>query len=59
MYSESEEAVGYGYKIQLATVDSSGRLLTVDLELIDTSKVFGPDIQNLRLILVTNTRSHS
>ncbi|CAK9144628.1 unnamed protein product [Ilex paraguariensis] len=42
--------VGYGYSIRSTTVDSSGRSLTAQLQLLKNSTAFGPDIQNLNLI---------
>lgn len=42
-----DQAAGFGYVIQSYTNASSS--LTADLALINSSSVFGPDIQNLSL----------
>ncbi|KDP34887.1 hypothetical protein JCGZ_09175 [Jatropha curcas] len=44
------EPIGYGYKIQSAGIDASGKLLRADLQLIKNSSTFGSDLQNLNLI---------
>ncbi|GMH27746.1 hypothetical protein Nepgr_029589 [Nepenthes gracilis] len=41
--------VGYGYTVERAAVDSSGRTLTALLHLIRESSVYGPDIPHLNL----------
>ncbi|PHT80981.1 Alpha-glucosidase [Capsicum annuum] len=51
----NSEPTGYGYIVRSVGVDSSGRILTAHLQLIKSSSVFGPDIQNLSL----NARSLS
>ena len=42
-------AVGFGYSVQSVRPDHSGKFLTVDLHLVNTSTVYGPDIQYLTL----------
>ena len=46
----AQELVGYGYKVEsVNNSDSSGKTLTVNLGLVNSSSVYGPDISNLTL----------
>ncbi|KAL3616784.1 hypothetical protein CASFOL_039178 [Castilleja foliolosa] len=55
--SSSEEAIiGYGYSLRSVTVDSSGESLTAQLQLINNSSVFGPDVQLLSLTASLETK---
>ncbi|KAJ6807067.1 putative alpha-glucosidase [Iris pallida] len=44
------EPAGYGYNLLSVDVEPSGNSLTAKLEVINTSSVYGPDIQNLILL---------
>ncbi|XP_071712832.1 alpha-glucosidase-like [Rutidosis leptorrhynchoides] len=44
------EPVGYGYSLQSVGIDPSGKTLIADLQLNNKSSVFGPDIDELRLV---------
>lgn len=46
---KDDQVIGYGYRIGLVTNDLSGKSLTAQLQLIDNTSVFGPDIQILSL----------
>ncbi|KAF7851423.1 hypothetical protein BT93_L3964 [Corymbia citriodora subsp. variegata] len=41
---------GYGYTIGPVAVDPSGTALTTELRLINSTSVYGPDVENLRLV---------
>ncbi|KAL3739413.1 hypothetical protein ACJRO7_020778 [Eucalyptus globulus] len=42
--------VGYGYTVGSVAVDSSGTALTAGLRLVNATSVYGPDVENLRLV---------
>ncbi|XP_056161899.1 alpha-glucosidase-like [Syzygium oleosum] len=42
--------VGYGYTVRSAAIDPSGTALTAELRLIGRTTVYGPDVENLRLV---------
>ena len=42
-------AVGYGYRVRSGRVDPTGKSLTADLDLIEKSSVYGPDIERLSI----------
>ncbi|XP_023001112.1 alpha-glucosidase [Cucurbita maxima] len=42
-------AVGYGYRVRSGRVDPTGKSLTADLDLIEKSSVYGPDVERLSL----------
>ncbi|KAM5587291.1 hypothetical protein ABKV19_005957 [Rosa sericea] len=53
----AQELVGYGYKVEsVNNSDSSGKTLTVNLGLINSSSVYGPDISNLTLYVSYETK---
>ncbi|MQL97092.1 hypothetical protein Taro_029774, partial [Colocasia esculenta] len=43
-----DDVVGYGYRVSTVNADIAGRSLSADLLLIQSSTVYGPDVQNLR-----------
>ncbi|KAJ0954373.1 putative alpha-glucosidase [Helianthus annuus] len=44
------EPIGYGYSIRSVALDSLGKSLAADLQLNKKSSLFGPDIDELRLV---------
>ncbi|XP_056161955.1 alpha-glucosidase-like [Syzygium oleosum] len=42
--------VGHGYTVRSAAIDPSGTVLTAKLRLIGRTSVYGPDVENLRLV---------
>ncbi|PKA52273.1 putative alpha-glucosidase [Apostasia shenzhenica] len=48
--SEEELPVGYGYRLRSSSTSSSGKYLTADLEIIQSSTIYGPDIPNLKFL---------
>ncbi|KAJ0733185.1 putative alpha-glucosidase [Helianthus annuus] len=44
------EPIGYGYSIRSVALDSLGKSLAADLQLNKRSSLFGPDIDELRLV---------
>ncbi|XP_056161877.1 alpha-glucosidase-like [Syzygium oleosum] len=45
-----DDVVGYGYTVRSAAVDRSGATLAAELRLINRTSVYGPDVENLRLV---------
>ncbi|XP_056161900.1 alpha-glucosidase-like [Syzygium oleosum] len=45
-----DDIVGYGYTVRSAAVDPSGATLAAELRLINRTSVYGPDVENLRLV---------
>ena len=48
--AEAKQAIGYGYTVRSVSLDSAGKSLAANLQLIKNSSVFRPDIQNLHLL---------
>lgn len=46
---KDEQVIGYGYRVESVTNDLSGKSLTAQLRLINSTSIFGPDIQILSL----------
>ncbi|KAI6706066.1 hypothetical protein NL676_009028 [Syzygium grande] len=44
------DAVGYGYTVRSAAIDPSGATLAAELRLINRTSIYGPDVENLRLV---------
>ncbi|KAI6706060.1 hypothetical protein NL676_009022 [Syzygium grande] len=42
--------VGYGYAVRSAAIDPPGTALTAELRLVGRTTVYGPDVENLRLV---------
>nr|GMD52820.1 alpha-glucosidase-like [Ipomoea batatas] len=49
------QQIGSGYKVISSAVDASGKSLTAQLQVIQNSSVFGPDIVNLSLVASIET----
>lgn len=50
-FSSSQDGpAGNGYKVESVTINPSGKSLTGKLQLISSTSVYGPDIQNLNLL---------
>ncbi|RZC44528.1 hypothetical protein C5167_037474 [Papaver somniferum] len=45
----ADDPIGYGYKLRSVKVDASGKSLTVILDVLQNSSMYGPDIPNLQL----------
>ncbi|KZV29372.1 hypothetical protein F511_15904 [Dorcoceras hygrometricum] len=51
-----EQLIGYGYRVGSVTNDSSGKSLTAQLQLINSTSIFGPDIEILSLTASFETK---
>nr|XP_043618120.1 alpha-glucosidase [Erigeron canadensis] len=47
---DKDKTIGYGYSLQSIGLGPSGKVLAADLQLINKSSVFGPDIDELRFV---------
>ncbi|KAI4299863.1 hypothetical protein L6164_033285 [Bauhinia variegata] len=48
--SRDSQSIGYGYAVASAGIDSSGKALIAELDLVKASSVYGPDIPKLHLV---------